>query len=42
LLEFFFGKKEPLQSGFIIDFIEDIEINMVMESGVECVMESVP
>jgi len=42
LLEFFFGKGEPLRSGFTIDFIEDVEINLVMESSVEYVMEDIP
>jgi len=42
LLEFFFGKEEPLQSGFMIDFIKNVEINMLMENNVECVMEGIP
>jgi len=41
LLEFFSGEGEPLRSGFAIDFIEDVEINLAMESGVECAMKGI-
>jgi len=42
LLEFFSGEGKPLQSGFAIDFTEDVEINLAIESSVKSAMEGVP
>jgi len=42
LLESFSGEGKPLRSGFAVDFAEDIEINLAMESSVKGAMESVP
>jgi len=41
LFEFFFGKGKPLQRGFMLDLIKDVEINLAVESGVESAMESI-
>jgi len=41
LLEFFSEEGEPLQSGFAVNFTEDVEINLVMESGVKGAMEGI-
>jgi len=42
LFEFFFGKGKPLQKGFMLNLVKDVEINLVVESDVESAMESIP
>jgi len=42
LLEFFFGERTPTRSGFMLDFAEDIGIDLAVEGGVEGIMKYFP
>jgi len=42
LLEFLLGERTPTRSGFILDFAEDIGIDLVVEGSVESIMKCFP
>jgi len=42
LLEFLLGERTPTRSGFMLDFTEDIGIDLVVEGGVEGIMKCFP
>jgi len=42
LLEFLFGERTPMKSGFTLNFTEDIGVDLVVEGGVEGIMKCFP
>ena len=40
--EFVFGEQRPVLRRFVLDFVDDVEVNLSIESSIECIVEHIP